>query len=440
MNRIFSKKRLLNRRYVAIVALVISVCALGVLATLSGPRIRATELNENLLNQTYTMTFNTEIELTIEDFTITPAIASDTQVLKDRVIVIFKEPLSYSQKYTITLKATDLSGTSDALSSSFVSSDQRGFYLTRDSAKDDTINTFLATDTTGSERVYSSAEIVLYSVSRHSLAVLENIDGSPILYLVRGSNRDEIILPNNKKVDELQGSATKDSYLMRLIDEDSFRSSLWEYNVENDSLYELLDNTGDSLQVSDISYAPDGNSIIYQDENRVLQLRNFSTDQIAITFGEFDTLRRFLPNEKAVFGYRNNKPVGVKASDGSFIEPLEQAELSYQALLLQDLESYVYFAQRFNNNTSKLEQLVISLADQKESILYSTPIENSLLLNMGISPNDQFLYVEEAPRPTIYDDRQPNAKPQGIATTVYDRKTGQEIRSIVGFDIQWRYK
>jgi hypothetical protein len=384
------------------------------------------------------MTFSSEIDSTIENFSIAPAIDHELSTSKNRVTVSFNEPLHYAQDYTISYTATDLKNRSIDTSSTFKTSSKTGFYLTRNAGSADSIQSFSIENDQEPMTVYESDQIIMYALSPSSFAVLEKDGNTKRLFYINGKSKEEIILPANKQVDELRGSSTKESYVMRLVDTESFQSSLWEYIALGAVLSEITDDYGNSIQASDIEYAPDGESIIYQDQNRVLILNNFSTDQSELNFGEFNTLRRFLPNEKAIFGYRSNKPVGIRAFDGSFIEPPEQVNTSYQAILMQDLEAYIYLAQRFNSDSNELEQFVISLKDKKETVLYKAAMSNSLLTSLAVSPNDQYVLVEEAARPTIYDDRQPNAKPSNVKTTIYSRDDGRRVMTITGFDIQWQ--
>jgi hypothetical protein len=438
MIHIFSRKLPSSRPSLALVVLFVFTLLLTFVVIFSEPRIRSTILDESLLRQTYTMQLNTAVQPEIDSFSISPDIKTDISVSKNSVTVLFTEPLRYNQEYTISYSVLTTEDSLVAMTSSFSTTTPDGYYLTRKIDEKDSIRKFSTENSSEPEIVYESDEIITYALSKTTFGVLENVDDSQQLFIIDNGTKNEVIFPANKKAEELHGSSTKDSYIMLLVDQTSYTSSLWEYSVTSNALVELVDEQGDAIKASDITYAPDGESIAYQDENRVLIMRNFNTTQSALTFGKFDNIRRFLPNEKALFGYRNNKPIAVKASDGSFIEPPEQVELSYQALLMQDLESYAYFTQTFDSDKGELEQRVISLNDQGEKVLYTASIEDSLLMSLDSSPNDQYLLIEAAPRPTIYDDRAPNAKPENAATTIYSRVTGTEVKKIDGFDIQWR--
>jgi len=385
------------------------------------------------------MSFASDIGNNIEDFTISPHIESTYAVSSTKITITFDEPLKYNQEYDVSFVATDSKNRSSTVKSRFKTSSVDGYYLTRsNSSEKDTIYRFSLNDDTADSIIYEAEEIILYELAKNSFASLEQLGTDQKLYVITENKKQQVSLPTNQQVNAIKGSTTKNSYIMRFIDAKLFTSSLWEYDADDNELSEIFDEDGVPIRAGDIDYAPDGESIVFQDQNRVLQLRNDSTDQPPLVFGEFNTLRRFLPNEKALFGYRNNKPIGIRASDGSFIEPIKEIETSYQTIIMQDLESYVYLRQKFNDSEDSLEQSLISYSAGKESIVTTELLDKTLFMSLDVSPNDQYVSLEEAAMPAVYDDKRPNSKPKNVSLSIYDRESGAKIKTINGFDIQWR--
>ncbi len=415
--------------------------ALSISVTIGDPRISFTDLDENLINQSYTMHFSTTIKDQPTDVSIQPAIEKTVRYDNNKVIINFLEPLDYGTTYTLSLNVEDTRNKSGQIRSDFTTSTPSAYYLNRDESGSDLLRELNLSNSKNESQtdkiIFSHDTIIDYALSKSSIAVITDETDQQNMLILHGSTQETIILPEDSIIRDIDGSLTKNSYILALANTQDYLTTLWEYSVADNKFKILKNDSGEPVQTTEAQYAPDGTSVIYLDQNRTLLLDNFSDNRTAINFGSFDSLRRLLPNERAVFGYRKNKPTTLLAIDGSEVAPPKSSELSAQALLTQDLKTYLYLKQVYDDSSDSLQQQLVSFTDQ-ERLLTSVNLKNSLILELYLSPNDQYILIEKSTQPVIFDNNTPNAKPKNVFTEIMVRDQDQIVMTIEGFNIKWR--
>jgi hypothetical protein len=426
------KKRLL----LFVSPIMVLVFVFVFLVQYSGPRIRSIQLDDSLLNQQLVITFNADIA-SIENIEIKPDISFNFSHNNYQMFVTFTTPLQYNSNYEINMKATDTRGTSSFQTAKFTTLDPEIYYLNRsDTLFDSIYRTTLSSDVY--DVVYEAESILLYDFTPSSFLVVEDIDAQQIPLVKQGDKFIAVELPDSHTIDSVDGSHTQDVYIFTLVDTKTYRKSVWEFSAKNSQFVQLKDDQLRPIIGSHAQFAPDGKSIFYLDSNRSLVLLSSESTQVPINIGVFDTVNRILPNEKGIFGYKNNKFATILSTDGSEqIAPkiVQSSSLTQQ---FNSLNDFVFIEQELDTNQLYLQQNLISYINNNKKILSFNKVKESLILFTSLSPNDEFILTEEALQPVIYDGVYPNGRPKNGFTNFIDTKNGTITKTLTGYDVKWK--
>lgn len=416
--------------------LTVTAVMLAIIVTISGPRISSTNLVEDPKNQRYTLNFSTEITEPPSDITIEPAISFDFNYSQNKVIIQFSEPLRHNTTYTVSMRAKDVRGKSSAVSSTFTTRQLHGYYMQRDPLGDDTIYK-LDMDKTESKIIYQAETITSYALSKDSIGVI--INEAQDVVIVKNNKTQTVPLPEGNSIRFIDGSSSTDTYVFSLINNTDFTASIWRYDATTKKLDRIKNETGSDIETFEVYFAPDGVSIVYADTSRSLILDNPSDDRPSVNFGLFDSFSRLLPNEKGIFGYSKNTPTLIRADNGSIVELRPEVRGGAQAVAFQDMETFAYLTQSLQPGTKELFQsLIINGGD--ETVITSHNVQEKLILDLSISPDDGYIVYESANQPIIYDKTLYNGKPGNNETYIIDTQSNKTIKKINGFDVRWRYE
>jgi hypothetical protein len=187
-----------------------------------------------------------------------------------------------------------------------------------------------------------------------------------------------------------------------------------------------------------VSYAPDGQSIYYFDQNRNLVLDNPSDNKPPTILGVFDVVTRILPNHKALLTGRSNG-FDIVRPNGAIERAPEAIQLSFQPKILHTTQDFIFITQGLDATGTQLQQfLKIVDANNTVKTLTQESFNEMLFTQLSMSPNDQFTVMEQAYQPVIYDTVIFNNKPQEVFSVIRDARTGDTVRTLNGFDIVWR--
>jgi hypothetical protein len=405
------------------------------LVQFSGPNIRNTLLKQDPTNQQLIVTFNADIS-NISDVVIEPNIPLTYSYDTFQLFVNFEKPLKYNTDYSITLKATDTRNKSSVKTTNFKTINPNFYYLLRNDSVNDTISVSNV-DSNESEVIYEAEEILLYDFTKKSMIIVENEQNTQKVVLKNNNKKETLILPDNFLVDNLDASSTQETYVFTLVNSLTYEKSVWEYKVTEDYLYPVTDDQFRPVSGSSAQYAPDGKSIFYFNNNRSFVLLSDSRNQPPIDIGSFDSIQRILPNEKGIYGLRNNNYTTVLSSDGSQVDAPKDIQNSSLSLQFNSLTDYIYVEQQLDSNRLYLEQKLISFVENEANLIRSSRNEDRLILITSLSPNDEFLLTEESLQPVIYDGVFPNGKPKNGFTNIIDIHTGEILKTVNGYDIKW---
>jgi hypothetical protein len=424
-----------KRIYIFIVLLSALIVFFILLVQLSGPRIRNTALTQESNKQRLVITFNTDIE-TIDEITIKPSIPFTYNHDTFQLFVNFDKPLKYNTSYTVFLQTTDTRNKSSLQEAKFSTINPNFYYLSRSEVGNDSI-VRANIDSNEEKTMYQSESILLYDFTSNSMMIVQKENGTQNTIIVMDNRPQSLSIPDGHNIDSLDASAVLNKYLLTLLDTNTYKKSVWEYSVPDQRLSPVLDDQSRQIIGSEALYAPDGKSIFYTNETRSLVLLSSDSSQPPINIGSFDAINTILPNEKGVYGLKNNSLITILSADGSEMvapDSVQNASLSQQ---LNSLVDYVYIEQRLDSNRLHLNQELISLIDSKLNLLRVSPNKERLILKTLLSPNDEFVLTEEAVQPVIYDGIYPNGKPKNGFTNITDVKTGTVVKSIQGYDVKW---
>lgn len=426
----FSKLHLLVLGTLCVLCVVLAIAL-----TTQGPRLSRTMLNETAGNQRYVLSFTTPIQPESLLVSINPEIEHETAVEGRTVYIRFLKPLSYDTDYNISLNVTDTSGANSRVTSSFSTTNPTLFYIKRNATEPDELRR--TTIQAGSDTViFSHDNILAHTVSSrsHMVAVSEN-DSIKLIHISR--RQKEVTLPEGYQLRSMDGSSRHDRFIFTLQDQ-SLATSGWEYDPRKQQWNGLVSGVGGSLLGSIVKYAPDGQSLYYFDQNSNLVLNDPTDERDPTILGVYDSVARFLPNQKAILASRTNSFM-VIPQNGSSEEAPERVQVSFQPQLLQSLTDYVYITQRLDASSGALTQYLIRLNENGSSeVLASEATANLLILSLDLSPNDQYIVTEEAWQPVVYDMALLNNKPGIVSSVIRNTATGEVLLTLDGFDVIWR--
>jgi hypothetical protein len=424
------------RLFVFLLPFVFLCVVLTLIVQFGGTHIRNTSLIENPRMQRFSISLSSEVT-SVSSYTINPEIASTLVYDKFRVTFIFDEPLDYDTKYEIDMSFTDTRNKQNNVQTSFKTNLPTIYYLVRDEFINDAI---FRTDIRDSDKkkIYEAESILLYAVGAKSIMALEKRDSAQYLTIVEGNNKGAIQVPDNNTVDAIDGSHSEDAFLITLIDNDSYEKTIWRYTNDNSNFTHLLDGNSKPLIGSDAVYAPDGKSFYYIDPLRNVILNSPDLSQPALSLGNFDNISRIHPNEKGIFGYKQNQYLTILSSDGSENLAPTATQSSFRTTQFSNLSDYAYIKQNLDKDGIRLLQQLYLYRNTTENIITEHPTNERLILELSLSPNDQYLITEESQQPVIFDGLSPNGTAKNVTTYIRSTNSGTILMQFPGFDVKWR--
>lgn len=425
-----------NNYPVLIVAtlLLVAVFILSVIVSTSGPRISRTQLAEDPTLQQYSMEFTTVLREA--DLQINPQIKHEIE-LNDRLLTVnFLEPLHYATKYELTIDVIDERDKLQQLTSQFITREPELYYLQRQSGREMDYIRSTSLQAEEDDTVYEHPEIVFYAIGRDGLISVVN-EGDQQTRFIRGNHETALALPIEAKVIHVQGSSKSNRYAFTLQTPD-FENEGWMFNADDTTWQKVTGDVGSSLLGSRLILAPDGQTVAYFDAGRSLIIDNPSDNEAPLTLGVFDGLQRFLPNESALLTVRSNKYNVLNSQSGQIEDAPSVVRSGARAQLFNNRQDYVFISRRLDDTRQDLIQFVQTYLDEATVELLSHPSNERLITGLELSPNDEYVVVQEVPQPAVYDNVDGNNSPTYVLSRLMNIKSGESVRLIEGFDLQWR--
>jgi hypothetical protein len=93
-----------------------------------------------------------------------------------------------------------------------------------------------------------------------------------------------------------------------------------------------------------------------------------------------------------------------------------------------------------NGDSTKFDVSLVVDDGKSSRILYQTPGDIGSIESVSVSPNSQYVAIEEIPdvSASVSDGYFRDARSTSIATVIVDIATGQMVRIVDGFAIAWQ--
>ncbi len=300
---------------------------------------------------------------------------------------------------------------------------------------------------------YSAGMIQDYVISGNKLVVVTvNDDKTNSLFLVdiKTKQSTELSLPAAGTVRQLHASPNQRSVGF------SFSSNEKDYSKRK---YERVLFTMDvapprpahpvdglnkkPLQIIDWQFAPDGTTILAQafDTNLLLIDTNGTHDPVPL--GQFTSIGNFSYNGAKIAADSGLGPV--------VLDPIKHSRIMPQFKQIDGLDPYPLNLTLLANGDGYLARLQVYGQDYRQSndyfllsrqgsdnIIYKVDTVQSNVDGYALSPNDQYLAVEQSSIKYSESDQYPdNSKSYSVHTQLIDVGTGKPVRDIEGFGLAW---
>lgn len=420
----FSIKR--TRLNVSFALLIIIAATLAVFHSVNGPRLVKTTYEGPLAAKELDMYFNVDVKAS-ENFSISTIPETDFryEFLQNRLRVIFESPLSSSTKYTIAVaNIADNRGHNTRAQTSFTTEAQQVVYLSRDEQGTvDIIRRKTIGDSETTE-LYRGNKIGDFAVAnRKILLVIEDTETQQFntaLYQIKGTTKTAVEPPKGIAIG-VSGATDKDHFLVRTRDQSTLQNHLFLFSAETSTFTELIKENGDPIHASHASFAADSSTIVYTDAaDGALYLLDSATDRSPLSFGVVSTLQRYLPDDSGIFYESTPGKYEFVKNDGVVSTIVNNIEVS-DAKIFTNHTDVVLLKNDFSLLSSS--QKIIMKTPQAETVFQEINNAKQLVRRIDISPNDEYILIQQSNVPVIYD---------GYRTRTEPKQSQIELRSTSG--------
>ena len=443
-------------------ALIVLAIVLVFLLTAQGQRIRHAKVDTALVtqerHQKIVLSLGQPLD-SISEQQIEFKPRADFSVLTNgaTVVIQLKERLRYETKYEVTLSALrNVSGglSKKNLTYSFETKPALFTYLKRNYESKDASVLFETSkgddeiyqakpNSQEDEVVFASSIIQEYCRAGKNLviATLTNDDtvSLKILNLDSRQIRDVDMPEQNGALASLRCAPSGENfgYLFTSENDGRYKSTLVVSKTSDPSQKKTM-NGVDGLVVRprEWSFAPDGTSIVTNDNNNSALLIDGTGAQRPSPLGQVYSLYNFTYDGRAI--------VAADRAGGLFL--LDIPTFKKSAISNSNDTRSPANAFALSNSVGSIRRiaavgsdaLILETPDVEKEV-YKSKRSDSILYNYGTSPNDQYLYATYAKDTSFtYDDYTHRPLPQDMSTIIIDLHSLKVVKEVDGFDLMWR--
>lgn len=430
----FTNKRV--KHFVIIIGL--AVISLSIILTLNGPRLISAERQGSLASTTFIGKFNTNLSKTEPLIVIEPAIEHSATIQGNILTIEVKEPLLSNTSYKIEATVADLRNKQTTVTMVFETPGQEIAYLRRmyDGEPDEIYKKTIGSDK--ENLIYSDFMINDFAMNeRNEIAVITEKKSEDVkknvLLIVDNKNPTSLQLP---KGEPLSVTSTHASTLFAIRSQDpkTFENYLFIYDSKTKIFQEITDSKGMPIHASNIMFAPDGKTIIYQDaRDNALYIDELFDDRGIFSFGVVNRLMRYMPDDSGIFVEKIFSEYEYISSNGERTRAKPQTGIIEKLPLMTNKGDVILRTDYGGDGTT--QSLIIIKNDQTE-VKNTTSYAEKVIDSLSISPNDEFISNYEATQPVIYDTYSNHATPKNNHIIIRDL-SGLPIEVIAGSHLQW---
>jgi hypothetical protein len=389
--------------------------------------------------------------------TITPATPFTVSTQGSVVAVQFGERLHYGTTYRVVIRGVSsvYQQRDDAFDYSFTTASASVYYLDRADPATGGEDRILRAGMKGAESrvVYSARHIQDFAAFPAALAVVTIDDdktSSLSLVSIQSGVVEKLVLPSAGTVDKLQ--AAPDAGLLGFVFSSGdggpsakYSSTLMTVNLSGvHTVTPVLGLNSQPLSVLDWGFLSGSTSVVAQTFDQTVLLIDASKPGASVPLGQYSDLGRSSPDGKKlvvgdVFGKmaytiatgkeKRMQPVAVNGvvPFGGDLELLGTGTDRVQQVAV------------FDSGTGRFTSYIVYEHAGTSRILYQSPDGKGSLDGFSVSPNGQYVAIEETPdvAASVSDGYVRDARSTSVTTIFVDIGTGAIVRSVAGFAANW---
>lgn len=409
---------------------------LAVSHAVNGPRLVKTDYNGGTVQPVITLRFNNLLDANnTPEIEVQPAKQFTTSLQGETIRLNFTEPLDYGAQYEITLRnVKDTRGKSQDTQTTITTKDAKFYYLQRDPEGLDTI---YARSLRGDPVVFAQRErIVDFTVAvKKSLAViLEGSSTKKEKYLeIDGKT---ILLPETEPI-QISGRDDSPLVIIKAMNSTNYETSLYTYDITTKTLTEILDIDNEPIGAYFIELAQDGQTLIYvRIDDNSLYVDKPNDDAAPLSLGVVNQALRYMPDNSGIFVQKLPDQYGFVDTQNGYSASEIATSTEIISLIRSMGENPFYLSSSSVYEKFEYYENLNILHNDEEKSIYQINTAKQLIVATSLSLNDQFVVIEQADQPVIYDNLRMNSKPQSIYTVIINLEGKEEAR-FDGFSLQW---
>jgi hypothetical protein len=410
--------------------------------------------------------------VTTGQVSVTPATRVTASSQGADIAIQFADRLDYGTTYTVTIKdVRSLYGQrATTFRYSFSTSTANLYYLDR-AAPGATalgavgpLDTIVQTSLTGrSEKVlYSARHIQSFAPFPGALAVVTlNDDNTSSLSLVslRGGGVESVLLPGTGVIDDIQSDSeagvlgfTFSSVASGTASRDDggtaaqYSNTLMtvDFNTTH-TVQPVLGVDHKPMRVRNWFFLPGGSTMVVQGADGSVTTMDPTIPGKPVSLGHYSSLSGSSPDGTSIVVGDAEGDMAYSLSNG--------AKTRIQPLPVGGLIPSGGTVELTGNGTTRLQSVAVAngrstrfdvslvLDDgQKSRILYEIPGDLGSIESFSVSPNSQYVAIEEIPdvSVSVSDGYSRDAQSGSVTTAIVDIATGELVRMVDGFDVVWQ--
>ncbi len=459
-----------NRKFILTATILIAatsalITGLIFISSFTGPRIRFTELSDSspaLPGQQLLLHANRPLnpDKNRISVTIEPAVDYKVAVQGNSVAVSFARPLNNDTTYTVSLRdLTDSRGKVQAstYTHSFQTKAARYAYLERNPAieqgqkpADRIITSDLGTDE--QQILFEAPRIKAFRVTKDYLVVattsdkkIDTVQYVPIKNTKQAPQRTE--LPENIVVNHIETTRSANIIGLSLSTNhnepygavrDDFDNTLVLHNIDTGTLEKVMGLDGQPTTCVDIAFSNYDTSYLYQTAAGGLFLRSASSKDNSVALGQFVSFSNFNRDLSKLLVTRSTGPAILEASTREVTPVPPVVAAAMRVRFMNTSDDFLLTRNRLNDEDLSLNVSLLRIAeDGTETALATRPMKESMLLNPGSSPNDQYVTYEQAPATSVYDGYGNFPHPEQSEILIKTLHNQQTVSSFRGSQLIW---
>jgi hypothetical protein len=299
------------------------------------------------------------------------------------------------------------------------------------------------------QTLFNSLRIKQFALSPAYLAIVvsqtEHEDNVFVQHVDKNI-RSQIELPKQVVVNKLVVSKNQDLFALIVTSTDTnpaaldrLDNNLFLFDARAGVLQPVKDLDGLFVKALDVSFAPDGSTLLYQTADSSLFLKDTARpERAAVALGQALGFYGFDHSGTRLLMQQNEGVIIYNLTTKERTTLPASIALGNQTIFGHNSDHLLLSRLRlpFDSLTANY-QVVWADLGTNERVLYSEPNSKTTVVGINLSPNDHFVSYEHADRTSPFDNYGLYSKPKEVMTDIIELETGKKIETIRGSSIQW---